>query len=281
MTESVLLVERQGAVATVTLNRPEAMNAFSAELRVALGDAFRQLQADPEIRVAIVTGAGRAFCAGMDLKELGSGGDEATGFDRSVVGQDMAEAIAAFEGPVIAAVNGHAVTAGFELALACDLIIASTRAKFADTHARVGILPGWGLSVRLPRLIGINRAKELSFTGNTLTAEQAQAWGLVNHVVEPEALLPTALTLAQQMASCVPHVLIGYKKLIDDGYGALVPDALKAEKEAGIASARQVSAAAIAARRAGVFDRGRAQAAAPEASPDASQGAARDGEQPR
>ena len=277
MTESVLLVERQGAVATVTLNRPEAMNAFSAELRVALGDAFRQLQTDPEIRVAIVTGAGRAFCAGMDLKELGSGGDEATGFDRSVVGQDMAEAIAAFEGPVIAAVNGHAVTAGFELALACDLIIASTRAKFADTHARVGILPGWGLSVRLPRLIGINRAKELSFTGNTLTAEQAQAWGLVNHVVEPEALLPTALTLAQQMASCVPHVLIGYKKLIDDGYGALVPDALRAEKAAGIESARLVSAAAIASRRAGVFDRGRAQAA----TQDPPQDAPTEGGQPR
>ncbi len=273
MTESVLLVERQGAVATVTLNRPEAMNAFSAELRVALGDAFRRLQADAEIRVAIVTGAGRAFCAGMDLKELGSGGDDATGFDRSVVGQDMAEAIAAFEGPVIAAVNGHAVTAGFELALACDFIIASTRAKFADTHARVGILPGWGLSVRLPRLIGINRAKELSFTGNTLTAEQAHAWGLVNHVVEPEALLPTAMTLAQQMASCVPHVLVGYKKLIDDGYGALLPDALRAEKAAGIASARQVSAAAIAARRAGVFDRGRAQAAPPDTPPDTPQDA--------
>jgi enoyl-CoA hydratase len=118
----------------------------------------------------------------MDLKELGSGGDGATGFDKSVEGQDMAEAIAGFEGPVIAAVNGHAVTAGFELALACDVIIASSLAKFADTHARVGILPGWGLGVRLPRLIGINRAKELSFTGNTLTAAQAYEWGLVNRV---------------------------------------------------------------------------------------------------
>ena len=269
MAESVLRVEQEGPVATVTLNRPEAMNALSAELRLALGEAFRQLQANPEVRVAIVTGAGRAFCAGMDLKELGSGGDEATGFDRSVVGQDMAEAIAAFEGPVIAAVNGHAVTAGFELALACDMIIASTRAKFADTHARVGILPGWGLSVRLPRLIGIGRAKELSFTGNTLTAEQAHAWGLVNHVVEPEALLSTAMTLAQQMAGCVPQVLVGYKKLIDEGYAALLPDALQAEKAAGIASARQVSAAAIAARRAGIFARGRAQAVPPGAPQDA------------
>ena len=128
MNSSVLLVDKREAVATVTLNRPEAMNAFSAELRLALGKAFRELRTDPEIRVAIVTGAGRAFCAGMDLKELSSGGEDASGFDKSVVGQDMAEAIAEFEGPVIAAVNGHAVTAGFELALACDLIIASTEA---------------------------------------------------------------------------------------------------------------------------------------------------------
>lgn len=259
MSEPVLLVHKDGPVATVTLNRPDAMNAFSAELRLALGKAFRELKADPGILVAIVTGAGRAFCAGMDLKELSSGGTDASGFDRSVVGQDMAEAIAEFEGPVIAAVNGHAVTAGFELALACDFIVASTSAKFADTHARVGILPGWGLSVRLPRLIGINRAKEISFTGNTVTAAQAQEWGLVNRVVPPGELLPTCMELARQMASCVPHVLKGYKKLIDEGYGIHLPDALKAEKLAGIESARQVTAAEIATRREGVFHRGRDQ----------------------
>ena len=257
MSEPVLLVEKNAAVATVTLNRPAAMNAFSAELRLALGSAFRELQADPDIRVAIVTGAGRAFCAGMDLMELSSGGDDASGFDKSVVGQDMAEAIAEFEGPVIAAVNGHAVTAGFELALACDLIIASTQAKFADTHARVGILPGWGLGVRLPRLIGINRAKELSFTGNTLTAAQAYEWGLVNRVVSPEELLPTCQALAAQMVNCVPHVLKGYKKLIDTGYGMHLPDALRFEKAAGIESAKQVNASTIATRRDGVMQRGR------------------------
>jgi len=259
MSSSVLLVEKRDAVATVTLNRPEAMNAFSTELRLALGQAFRDLQADPEVRVAIVTGAGRAFCAGMDLKELGSGDAGTTGFDRSVVGQDMSEAIAAFEGPIIAAVNGHAVTAGFELALACDLIIASTSAKFADTHARVGILPGWGLSQRLPRLIGIARAKEISFTGNTLTAQQAYDWGLVNRVVEPEALLPTCQALAAQMASCVPQVLRGYKKLIDMGFGMHLPEALRHEKAAAIESAKQISAATVATRREGVFARGREQ----------------------
>lgn len=264
MNSPVLLVEKRDAVATVTLNRPEAMNAFSAELRLALGQAFRDLRADPDIRVAIITGAGRAFCAGMDLKELASGGDDATGFDRSVVGQDMAEAIAEFEGPIIAAVNGHAVTAGFELALACDLIIASTEAKFADTHARVGILPGWGLGVRLPRLIGINRAKELSFTGNMLSAAQGHEWGLVNRVVAPEELLPACQALAAQMASCVPEVLRQYKRLIDTAYGMHLPDALRFEKAAGIESAKRVTAAAIATRRKGVLDRGRAQTEATE-----------------
>lgn len=259
MSSSVLLVEKREAVATVTLNRPEAMNAFSTELRVALGEAFRALQSDPEVRVAIVTGAGRAFCAGMDLRELSSGDAGTSGFERSVVGQDMSEAIAAFEGPIIAAVNGHAITAGFELALACDFIIASSRAKFADTHARVGILPGWGLSQRLPRLIGIARAKEISFTGNTVSAQQAYDWGLVNRVVEPEELLPACQALAVQMASCVPQVLKGYKRLIDTGFGMALPDALGYEKAAAIESAKQVSVTAIAARRDEVIARGREQ----------------------
>lgn len=259
MTHPVLLVERHDGIATVTLNRPEALNALSAELRIALGQCFRELQADAEIRVVIVTGAGRAFCAGMDLAELGSGETGATGFDRSVVGQDMSDAIAAFEGPIIAAVNGHAVTAGFELALACDFIVASTNAKFADTHARVGILPGWGLSQRLPRLIGSARAKEISFTGNTVSAREACDWGFVNRVVEPGELLPTCQALAAQIASCVPNVLKGYKRLIDAGFAMHLPDALRYEKDAAIESAKQISAAIIAARREGVFVRGREQ----------------------
>lgn len=260
MSSPVLLVEKSDLIATITLNRPEAMNALSAELRLALGKAFREIQDDPEIRVAVLTGAGRAFCAGMDLKELASGAADATGEETGGAGQwEMAEAIAAFEGPIIAAVNGHAITGGFELALACDLIIASTQAKFADTHARVGILPGWGLSQKLPRLIGIARAKEISFTGNTITAAQAYDWGLVNRVVAPEELLPTCKALAAEMASCVPAVLKGYKKLIDAGYGMLLPDALRHERAAGIQSAKAATAAMIAARREGVLHRGRVQ----------------------
>jgi len=258
VSESVLLVEREGAVAVLTLHRPRRLNALDTELRRALGHAFRELEADPSVRVAILTGSGRAFCAGMDLSELSGGAPGASGFDTSAAGQDeMSEGIAAFGGPIIAAVNGFAITGGFELVLACDVVVASTHASFSDTHARVGILPGWGLSQKLPRLIGLSRAKELSLTGNALDAARAYEWGLVNRVVEPEELLPTCRALARDMAACVPEVLRGYKRLIDRGYGMPLPEALAYERRAGIESARAASSAEIAGRREGVLRRGR------------------------
>jgi len=256
MSSQVLIVEKSDAIATITLNRPEAMNALSTELRNAITRAFREAEADEAIRVAILTGAGRAFCAGFDLKELGSGDPDKTADEAE---SDIVEAMAAFRGPIIGAVNGHAITGGFELALACDLIIASTEAKFADTHARVGILPGWGLSQKLPRLIGIARAKEISLTGNTITATRAYEWGLVNRVVEPEDLLPVCRALAADMVSCVPGVLEGYKKLIDDGYGMNLKDAMKLEATRSLESAERATAAMIAKRRDDVIARGRQQ----------------------
>jgi enoyl-CoA hydratase len=265
MSEPVLRVEREEAVALLTLNRPQKMNALSAELRLALGSAFREIQADPGIRAAVLTGEGRAFCAGMDLEELASGAPGASGFDTSAAGQDeMAQGIACFEGPIIAAVNGHAVTGGFELALACDLIVASSRAKFADTHARVGILPGWGLSQKLPRLVGLARAKEISLSGNAIGAAQAYEWGLVNRVVEPHELLPACRALARDMASWVPGIVEAYKRLIDEGYGMPLPEALAHERAVGTASARAASAAAVGERREQVLARGRRQGGAGE-----------------
>jgi enoyl-CoA hydratase len=255
---SILLIERDEHVGRVTLNRPEQMNALSAELRYAIGDAFRELERDERIRVVVLTGAGRAFCAGMDLKELSAGPGDATGHDTGAAGQtEMAQGIEAFGGPIIAAVNGHAITGGFELALACDVILASTKAKFADTHARVGMLPGWGLSQKLPRLIGISRAKEISFSGNPIDASTAYEWGLVNRVVAPDELLPACFALARDMAACVPHVLRGYKRLIDDGVGMPLPAALEHERKVAIESAKATTAATIASRRDDVHDRGR------------------------
>ncbi|MDG2049126.1 MAG: enoyl-CoA hydratase [Myxococcota bacterium] len=254
MSHEVLGVERDGSVVQLTLNRPASMNALSADLRDALGEAFRALQEDTAVRVAILTGTGRAFCAGYDLKELAAG---ATGETADSAQSDMANAIAAFDRPIIGAINGHAITGGFELALACDLLIAGETARFADTHARVGMLPGWGLSQKLPRLIGVARAKELAFTGNFLDAQRALDWGLVNRVVPDSQLLPAARGLAQDMASCVPEVLRGYKELIDEGMALPLGAALDLERERAMASAAVATAGKVAERRAGVVARGR------------------------
>ena len=260
MSDSLLLIEKSDGIATVTLNRPRAMNALSRELRGAITDAFRELGEDSGIGVVILTGAGRAFCAGLDLKELGGevkpqGGQSPGEFlDLDVVG-----ALTSFDRPLIGAINGFAITGGFELALACDVLIASSEARFADTHARVGIVPGWGLSQRLSRSIGIYRAKELSLTGNYLSAETAEAWGLVNRVVAPAELLPVCRTLARDMLSCEPVVMRTYKRIIDEGFADTFARGLAIEAEASRAHARSVTPETLGARRAEVQQRGRQQ----------------------
>ncbi|HKJ23970.1 MAG TPA: enoyl-CoA hydratase [Myxococcota bacterium] len=248
--------EADGALAVLTLNRPEAMNALSRELRAALGEAFATLAADGRTRVVILTGVGRAFCAGLDLKELGDPGGPGASLDS---GGDVVRAIEGFPGPVIGAINGFAITGGFELALACDVLVASSEARFADTHARVGILPGWGLSQKLSRALGIYRAKEISLTGNFVPAEQALAWGLVSHVVAPEALLDCARAVAADMLSCVPEVLRGYKRLIDEGFATNFAEGIALEGRAAREHSRSVTPETIADRRRGVMERGRRQ----------------------
>ena len=204
----------------------------------------------------MLTGNGRAFCAGFDLKELGSGNSANAAEETN---NAVAEAMAAFDGPIIGAINGHCITGGFEMALACDVLLASENARFADTHARVGILPGWGLSQRLPRLIGLSRAKEISFTGMPVFARQAYEWGLVNHVVPAEELLPRAEAMAQEMCACVPEILLQYRAQIDQGYCMPLDEALAWEEERAIESARRMSAAHIESRRQGVLDKGRSE----------------------
>ncbi len=260
MTDLVQLDVSEG-IATVTLNRPEAMNALSMALRKQLYEVMCAVDADDDVRAVILTGAGeRAFTAGLDLKELGStegalGAANAEGADENPV-----KAIEVCRKPVIGAINGVAITGGFEVALACDVLVASTNARFADTHARVGIVPGWGLSQKLSRIIGISRAKEVSFTGNFLSAEQALAWGLVNQVVEPEELLPLARQLASDMAGIDPAFLATYKKLINDGYAASFGEGLAIEHKLSSAANSQVSPEEVEARRAAVQARGSKQA---------------------
>jgi len=258
---NLVLVEKREGYAIVTLNRPGEMNALSRDLRRQFVEAFEDCSRDENVRVIILTGNGRAFCAGFDLKELGSDNSESAAEE---VNNAMAWAMDGFDGPVIGAINGHAITGGFELALACDVLIASENARFADTHARVGILPGWGLSQKLPRMIGLSRAKEISFTGAPVFAKQAYEWGLVNHVYAAGELLDKAVEMAENMCSCVPHILKQYKPLIERGYSMPYKEALAWEEEQAIASAGEAFASTIANRREAVIARGRSEKNKPD-----------------
>lgn len=254
MSENIVLVERDGPVAVVTMNRPDALNALSRALRAELVRTFAKLAEDDTVRVAILTGAGRAFTAGVDLKEAGQTGF-ALGADGGEI--DLAKGLASFPWPIIGAINGFAITGGFELALMCDVLLASEDAKFADTHARVGIMPGWGLSQKLSRLIGISRAKELSFSGNFLDAETAERWGLVNRVYSPDDLLPAAQKLAHEMATCDPVLLRNYKRIIDDGFATSFGEGQRLEVKRSVEHAEGVTAQSVEAARKAVTERGR------------------------
>lgn len=254
----LVTIERDGPVAVVTLNRPEAMNALSRALRAELAAAMEQVNADPEVRAVVLTGAGtRAFTAGLDLKELGIEGLGAANAEEALA--NPVKAIELCAKPVIGAINGVAITGGFELALACDVLIGSDNARFADTHARVGIMPGWGLSQKLSRLIGISRAKELSLSGNFLDAQTACTWGLLNRVVPADQLLPVCKQLAADMASADPQMVQAYKGLIDRGFALPFGEGMALEHARSSAANAQVDKGEVEARRLAVMERGRGQ----------------------
>ena len=258
MSAALVTVERDGAVAIVTMNRPEAMNALSSALRADLARIMLELDGDDSVRAVVLTGAGtRAFTAGLDLKELGVQGLGAANAETPAA--NPVKAIEQCRKPVVGAINGVAITGGFEVALACDVLIGSENARFADTHARVGIMPGWGLSQKLSRTIGISRAKELSFTGNFLDAETACRWGLLNRVVPAEDLLPVAVMLAQDMAGIDPAMVQAYKALIDQGYAASFGEGMAIEHRTSSARNAQVKGDEVEERRRAVMERGRAQ----------------------
>jgi enoyl-CoA hydratase len=196
----LVVTEVADLVATVTLNRPEARNALSTALTSELDDVVTELDRRDDVACMILTGADPAFCAGVDLKALST---EARADQQARQSGPMAHLgfLPPHEIPVIGAINGPTVTGGLELALGCDFLIASERARFADTHARVGAMPGAGLTIRLPQLIGIDRARRMSFTGDFIDAQTAVLWGLVSEVVPHEALLPRARELAAAVVS--------------------------------------------------------------------------------
>ena len=253
-----MLVETDERVRTVTLNRPQARNALDSALQRASAAALAEAEADDGVDVVVLTGADPAFCAGLDLRELGStaanlvgGGDEPFSSPFTVL-WTMAK-------PVIGAINGPAVTGGFELALACDFLVASAHATFADTHARVGVTPGGGMSVFLPQSVGLRIAKEMSLTGNFIDADEALRLGLVNHVVPHHELLPYARKLGADIAGNDQVAVRNLKRLYDRGSKLSVGEAIALEQE--IFRAFVVDPAEVERRRADVVERGRSQQA--------------------
>lgn len=240
-------------LAILTLNRPEAMNALSLDLRRELIDTFAALDREGEVAVVILTGAGRAFCAGLDLKEMSEDAASLT----SVASLSPIAAIRSFSGIVIGAVNGAAVTGGFELALSCDLLVAGASARFADTHLRVGAMPGWELSQRLSRTVGMYRAKRMTLTGEYIDAAKAERWGIVSDVVEDAMLMAHARTIADALLAMPAEGLRAHKRLIDDGYAVTLAEGLAIEAERALAHNSQVSPEEVADRRAGIQGHGR------------------------
>jgi enoyl-CoA hydratase/carnithine racemase len=247
--DDVLLIDTHDRVRTLTLNRPQARNALSTELRNRFFAALRDAEVDDDVDVVILTGADPVFCAGLDLKELG---DSAELPDISPQWPSMTK-------PVIGAINGAAVTGGLEFALYCDILIASEQARFADTHARVGLLPAWGLSVRLPQKVGVGLARRMSLTGDYLSAADALRAGLVTEVVPHDELLPTARRVAASIVgnnhNAVRALLASYHR-IDD---AATSEGLAIEAQSANQWMRSASGDDIAANRDAVLRRGRAQ----------------------
>jgi enoyl-CoA hydratase len=249
-----LLVERDGHVAILTLNRPDQLNALSAELRRALVTAIADLDADDEIGAMVLTGAGtRAFTAGFDLKEADSRGTQ-----QDVDAENPVLAIEACRTPIIVATRGYCITGGMEIMLACDVVYADRTTKFADTHVRVGLLPGWGLSQRLARQIGIQRAKEISLSGNFVDAERAFEIGLINRVLDPEELMPAALQLAHDFADGNRAIVRTYKQLIDDGSRLGLVEGLAHEAAVSTAFAQTLTPGYLEEKQASASERARA-----------------------
>jgi enoyl-CoA hydratase len=257
----VVRVEAADRVCTITLHRPEARNALNTALHRASGAALAAAEDDDGVDVVVLTGADPAFCAGLDLKELGSGGANLAG-GRGDDHDDLRwtnpiQAVWAMTKPVIGAINGACVTGGFELALGCDFLVASERAFFGDTHARVGVTPGGGMSVYLPMAVGLRRAKEMSLTGSFIDAAEAHRLGLVNHVVAHEELASTAHSLAMDIAGNDGPTVRHLKQLYDHNAALPVGEAIAHEQ--AVFRDYRVDFDEIERRRAAIVDRGRSQ----------------------
>ena len=227
---STIRLDRESdGIALVTVNRPDKLNALNADTVRRLDGVLRQVRDDDAVRAVIVTGAGeKAFVAGADIAELAQMGP-VDGVRISREGQATFRMLETMPKPVIGAVNGFALGGGLELALACHMRVASTRAKFGLPEVRLGIIPGYGGTIRLPRLVGRGRALELMLTGDMIDADEAYRIGLVNRVVEPDALLDSAREIARKIAANGPIAVALALESVDRGMSTTIDDALVLE----------------------------------------------------
>jgi len=244
-----ILYEVDGYVATITLHRPDKLNAYTTEMGDEVVEAFAAARDDASVRAVILTGAGRAFCAGVDLEHLKAHMAGGNASKKARLGEEdflrkLPLDLVAFPKPVIAAVNGPAIGVGVTMILPCDVRIAAEGAKFGVTFAKLGLLPGLGSTHLLPKLVGMARALELVLTARVILAPEAAAIGLVNRVVPGESLLPEARAIAAMMAACKPEVLTAAKAALHYGAGATMAEAMRNEQEASAALRKALATAA-------------------------------------
>ncbi|MGB8781074.1 MAG: enoyl-CoA hydratase-related protein [Candidatus Bathyarchaeia archaeon] len=226
-----IIYEKSEGVATITLNRPEALNVFSKEVVEEILRALEDVKNDENVRVVVLTGAGeKAFSAGADIKAM-AGMTALKGRELSLMGENLCLALENLEKPVVAAINGYALGGGLEVAMACDLRIASENARMGQTEVNFGLIPGWGGTQRLTRLVGMTKAKELVFTGKMLDARTAEQLGLINMVTPVDKFRETVRQFALELASKPPVALRVAKALINKGANISLDSALALERE--------------------------------------------------
>ncbi len=225
--DNAVLFDVQNSIAIITLNRPERRNSINRALLSGLYDSIDEVSRNEEIKAAIITGSGKSFCSGIDLSVIG----KENLFDVRGNGIDLPDVFGACRKPIIGAVNGHAITGGFEIALNCDFLIASENAMFADTHAKVGIHPGWGMTQLLQQAVGMRMAKQMSLTCQFINAGQALKHGLVNEVVPHDDLMKRTLEIAAQICENRYDMVLTVRDLINYRDTASMGQALAHERE--------------------------------------------------
>jgi enoyl-CoA hydratase len=215
-------------ILTVILNRPEKLNAMSSEVLHALAELFTQAKSNPAVRGILLTGTGKAFCAGADINQLAKCNAQ-SGYEFACFGQAVFRQLETLGKPTVAAVNGYAFGGGCELAMAATLRIASGKAQFGQPEVKLGVIPGYGGTQRLARLVGKGRAMDLCLTGRSIDAQTALNWGLVTDVVEPEVLIEKASQILKGILAMAPQAIAGVMEVIDRGYDMSLSDALHLE----------------------------------------------------